>query len=36
MRRRAFTAVLVLALVVLAVAGWAVTFVRPTTRKELS
>jgi len=39
MRQRVFTNALVLALVLLvllAVGGWAVAFVRPTTRKELS
>jgi hypothetical protein len=35
MRRRVFTMALVLALVLLAVVGWAVAFVRPTTIKEL-
>jgi hypothetical protein len=35
MRRRVFTTALVVALVLLAVAGRAVAFVRPTTRKEL-
>jgi hypothetical protein len=36
MRRRVFTTALVVALVLLAVGGRAVAFVRPTTRKELS
>jgi hypothetical protein len=36
MRRRVFTSALVLALVLLAVGGWAVAFARPTTRRELS
>jgi hypothetical protein len=36
MRQRVFATALVLALVLLAVGGWAVAFVRPTTRKELS
>jgi hypothetical protein len=36
MRRRVFTSALVLALVLLAVGGWAVAFVRPITRKEFS
>jgi hypothetical protein len=36
MRRRVFTTVLLLALVLLAVGGWAVALVRPITGKELS
>jgi hypothetical protein len=35
MRRRAFTTAIVLALVLLAVGGWAVAFVQPITRKDL-
>jgi hypothetical protein len=36
MSQRVSTTALVLALVLLAVGGWALAFVRPTTRKELS